>query len=64
MKGIRARLMGFFESLRFPWLLLVTVGLFLVSIFVPDPFPFIDEILLGLVAVVLGRLKRKPTQEP
>jgi hypothetical protein len=64
MKGVRARLLGFFESLRFPWLLLVTVGLFLVSIFVPDPFPFIDEILLGLVAVVLGRLKRKPTQEP
>jgi len=64
MKGVRARLLGFFESLRFPWLLLVTAGLFLVSIFVPDPFPFIDEILLGLVAVVLGRLKRKPTQEP
>jgi len=51
MKGIRSRLLAYLESLRFPWLLLVTVGLFLVSIFVPDPFPFIDEILLGLVAV-------------
>jgi hypothetical protein len=63
MKGVRARLMGFFESLRFPWLLLAAAGLFLVSIFVPDPFPFVDEILLGLVAVVLSRLKRKPPQE-
>jgi len=59
VKGVRARLLGYLESLRFPWLLLVTAALFLVSVFVPDAFPFIDEILLGLVAVVLGRLKRK-----
>jgi hypothetical protein len=32
--------------------------LFLVNVFVPDAFPFIDELLLGLIAVVLGRLKR------
>jgi hypothetical protein len=55
--------MGNLESLRFPWLLLATAGLFLVSIFVPDPFPFVDEILLGLLAVVLSRLKRKPREE-
>jgi hypothetical protein len=33
--------------------------LFVVNVFVPDAFPFVDEILLGLIAVVLGRLKRK-----
>ena len=59
MKGIKARLVGYLESLRFPWLLLVTALLFVVNVFVPDAFPFVDEILLGLIAVVLGRLKRK-----
>ncbi len=63
MQGIKKRLTSFLESLRFPWLLLVTLVLFLVNVFVPDVFPFIDEILLGLIAVVLARLKRKPTTE-
>jgi len=60
MKSIRSRLLGYLESLRFPWLLLVTAVVFLVNVFVPDAFPFVDEILLGLVTVVLSRLKRKP----
>lgn len=60
MKGVKARLLRYFESLRFPWLLLVTAALFLVSVFIPDAFPFIDEIVLALVTIVLGRLKRKP----
>ena len=58
MKSITARFVGYLETLRFPWLLLVTSLLFLVNVFVPDAFPFIDELLLGLIAVVLGRLKR------
>ena len=60
MKGIKTRLTGYLESLRFPWLLLVTVVLFLVNVFIPDVIPFIDELLLALIAVVLGRLKLKP----
>ena len=59
MIGTKKRLMSFLESLRFPWLLLVTVVLFLVNVFIPDVIPFVDEILLGLFAVVLSRLKRK-----
>lgn len=60
MKGIKSRLIGYLESLRFPWLVLITAGLFLVNAFIPDALPFIDEILLALIAVVLGRFKRKP----
>ena len=60
MKGPVSRLSRYAESLRFPWLLLVTAVLFTVNLFVPDALPFVDEILLGLVAVILGRLKRKP----
>jgi hypothetical protein len=63
MQSIKKRLTRFLESLRFPWLLLVTLALFLVNVFVPDVFPFIDEILLALIAVVLSRLKRKPPTE-
>ncbi len=64
MKGIKARLVAYLESLRFPWLLLVTSVLFLVNVFIPDALPFVDEILLALVAVVLGRLKRKKAAVP
>ena len=60
MKNIKSRLLGYLESLRFPWLLLLTLVLFLVNVFVPDAFPLVDEILLGLIAVILARLKRKP----
>jgi len=59
VRSLKARLLGYLESLRFPWLLLVTAVLFLVSVVIPDAFPFIDEIVLALVSVVLGRLKRK-----
>ncbi len=63
MQGIKKRLTRYLESLRFPWLLLVTLALFLVNVFVPDVFPFVDEILLALIAVVLARLKRKAPSE-
>ena len=59
MKSLTSRLSGYAESLKFPWLMLLTSLLFVINLFVPDAVPFIDEILLGLVAVILGRLKRK-----
>lgn len=60
MKGIKARALGYLESLRFPWLVLVTAGLFVLDLLVPDVLPFVDEILLALLAALLGRVKRKP----
>jgi hypothetical protein len=59
MKSIRKRTLGYFENLRFPWLLLVTSVLFVVNLFIPDALPFVDEILLGLMGVILSRIKRK-----
>jgi hypothetical protein len=61
---MKAQVIGYLESLRFPWLLLVTAVLLLVNVVVPDAFPFVDEILLALIAVVLGRLKRKESRHP
>lgn len=60
MNPVTSRLSRYFENLRFPWLMLAASLLFVANLFVPDAVPFIDEILLGLVAVMLGRLKRKP----
>lgn len=63
MRGIKARLLGYLESLRFPWLLLVTLVLFLLNLLIPDALPFVDEILLALIAAVLARFKRKQPRE-
>jgi hypothetical protein len=63
MKSPVSRLSRYAESLRFPWLVLLTTLLFVVNLFVPDAIPFVDEVLLGLVAVILGRIKRKPDPE-
>ncbi|MEE4294404.1 MAG: DUF6116 family protein [Xanthomonadales bacterium] len=60
MNSLVSRFSRYVESLRFPWVVLITLLLFTVDLFVPDALPFIDEVLLGLVAVILGRVKRKP----
>lgn len=63
MIGFRKKLLSYLESLRFPWLALITALLFLFNLFIPDALPFVDEILLGLIAALLARLKRKPERE-
>jgi hypothetical protein len=45
--------------LRFPTLFCITALLFVVDLVVPDVIPLADEILLGLVAALLGSLKRR-----
>lgn len=49
----------FAGRLRFPVLFLLTAALFVVNLFVPDPIPLLDEILLGLGAVLLGSWKQR-----
>ncbi len=45
--------------MRFPHLFLILLGLFMVDLFVPDPIPFIDEILLGLLTVLVGMIRSR-----
>lgn len=54
-----APLMRFGESLKFPWLFLVTAVLFGLDLLLPDFIPFIDEILLGLATLLLGSLRKR-----
>ncbi|MDH4045113.1 MAG: hypothetical protein OEY20_00480 [Gemmatimonadota bacterium] len=52
-------------KLRYPWLLAITVVLFGLDLVVPDVIPFVDEVLLGLGAVILARLRvRRVTPAP
>lgn len=44
----------FASRLKYPQLFFVTLTLFLVDLVVPDLFPFLDEILLGLLTILLG----------
>ena len=51
------------SRLRYPQLFLLAATLFVVDLLVPDFIPFTDEILLGLLTVLLGSLRRRK-QEP
>ena len=57
--GIRSFLERYASGLRYPRLLLIILGLFILDIAVPDLIPFADEVLLGLIALVLSRLKNR-----
>ena len=54
-----APLIAFLARLRFPVLFGVTAILFVLNFFIPDVLPFVDEILLGLVAAMLGSWKKR-----
>ena len=54
------RIRTWLEGLRFPVLLLLTGALLIANLLIPDALPFVDEILLALVTLLLARLKRKP----
>lgn len=43
---------------RFPTLLKFTAALFVVNLFIPDPIPLIDDLLLALATLTLAAWKR------
>jgi hypothetical protein len=47
------------EKLSFPRLFLLSSGLFLLTLVIPDPLPFVDEILLGLLTLMVGSVRRR-----
>ena len=47
--------------LKFPYLFIAVVVLFVADLFFPDPIPFVDEVMLALLTFILGswRTRRK-----
>ena len=61
--GLAGIVLRWASRLRFPYLFLLTAALFLLNIFIPDVIPLVDEILMGLLAVLLASLRKKPDVE-
>lgn len=53
-----AAILRFAGGLRFKNLFLVTGALFLLTVLIPDPFPFADELLLGLLTLLFSMWKK------
>lgn len=61
----KAFLGGFVSRLRFPQLFALTAAIFLLDLLIPDLIPFFDEIILGLLTLLLGSMSKKaPAEEP
>lgn len=54
-------LLRFASGLRFPYLFAVAAALFLLDLLIPDLIPFADELLLGLVTLILASIRRRRT---
>lgn len=53
------RFTQFANRLRFKNLFVLITALFILDMLLPDMIPMLDEIVLGLLAVLLGNLKKK-----
>lgn len=52
------------RRLRYPTLFKITAGLFALTLVIPDPVPFVDEILFGLGSLLLANWKRRGDAPP
>ncbi len=55
--SVTGRVTQWASHLRFPVLFFIIGLLFLIDFVVPDPLPLVDELILALLAVLLGRWK-------
>ena len=61
MADVPRNLVVMFEELaarlKSSQLLWLVGGLFILDLFIPDPIPFVDEIILGLLTLLIARWK-------
>lgn len=60
---ITSAFLHFADGLRFRQLFLLMAGLFIVDLLVPDFIPLVDELLLGLLTLLLGAWKKQRSGE-
>ena len=56
-------LLAWARRLRYPTLFKLTAALFAISVLLPDPLPFVEEIMLGLGTLLLANWKRRKDPE-
>ncbi len=56
-------LQRFVGRLRSSQLLLLVGSLFVVDLFIPDPIPFVDEIILGIMTVLIARWQSRRSED-
>jgi hypothetical protein len=61
---IKRALLAYAGRLRFPTLFLITLSLFVIDLVVPDPIPFVDEILLGLGTLLFASWRKRRDPKP
>ncbi|MCX5919476.1 MAG: hypothetical protein NTX30_22735 [Deltaproteobacteria bacterium] len=59
---LRDRILQYAARLRYPKLLALALVLFIADLIIPDFIPFADEILLGLISLLLAGLKKRKSR--
>ena len=55
--------LAFANQLKFRNLFLLVISLFIIDLLIPDFIPMADEIILGLLAIILGNWGKGAEQE-
>ena len=65
--GKRGGLLGIVEryarGMRFPTLFALALAVFIADLIIPDLIPAADEVLLGLLTLLIARIKRRDLPE-
>ena len=61
--GLAGILLRWASRLRFPYLFALTTALFILNLVVPDAIPMADELVMGLVALLFGSIRKKNAPE-
>ncbi|USJ01096.1 hypothetical protein MUG10_02270 [Xanthomonas prunicola] len=59
-----AHALNWASTLRYPTLFKLAAALFLVDLVIPDPIPFLDELLFGLTTLLLANWKTRKAPLP
>lgn len=57
-------LQGFAGQFKSSTLLALVASLFVLDLAIPDPFPFVDEIALGIVTILVARWQSRRKEPP
>lgn len=50
-------------GIRYPWLVAILAGLFAIDLVVPDPVPFLDEVVLAVLTFLVASWRTRQDDE-